>query len=165
MDQQQHALSLGKLLVNFQTLELLLRGYLKNLAGPTPALEDMYSREVGDMVPLNAVTNFDSLGDLVRKFNASRPDVQPKIDAEVVELRDALVHGRISSAGHLEQLRLIKYSKPLRGANQVAVVYKAPVTEEWFVNNIALVVAAMAVVWDALPPSAMKTQGRRLPAT
>ena len=50
---------------------------------------------VGQTRPVNAFTNNDSLGALIKKFNAL-PAVNHdhRVDESIVDLRDALAHGR-----------------------------------------------------------------------
>ena len=73
MDMDKHALALGKLVGNFQSLEFALRAFLLNdevAAGkvilPSANLNDMNE---GDIVRLNAFTNYDNLGQLIDRYN------------------------------------------------------------------------------------------------
>ena len=52
---------------------------------------------MGQRVPVNSFTSYDSLGNLVRQFNAvvETFDSGLVVDETVVELRDLLAHGRV----------------------------------------------------------------------
>ena len=98
-----HALHLGKLFGNLQSLEALLRVYVLAIARkqkpPVSVGPSYWNLSVGDIIGEDAFTNYDSLGALVGKFNA---DVQPRdaalrVDSTVASLRDLLAHGRIAA--------------------------------------------------------------------
>jgi hypothetical protein len=57
----------------------------------------------------------------------------PLLDEGLVEIRDALAHGRIASLKDEERLRLIKYSRPING--QVQVTFNEVLDEHWFMVN------------------------------
>ena len=73
---------------------------------------DLFSLAVEDEVPENALTNFDTLGQTLRKYNASVAKGF-RVDESVVDLRDALAHGRVLSAARSFPLRLFKFSKAI----------------------------------------------------
>ena len=71
----QHSCQLGGLLANLQSLEFILRAYLQKHSLPTPTAKasygtDFYSFPVGTELPENEITNYNSLGQLIEKFNA-----------------------------------------------------------------------------------------------
>jgi hypothetical protein len=105
---------LGELQAKFMSLEYALRSFLFRDAG-LPFMRDLDSISVGDLIDENPFTNRDSLGPLIDKYNAV---VRPKdpslvIDRSVVDLRDALAHGRIYRKSVKSQPRLLKFSKKL----------------------------------------------------
>lgn len=117
MDLNKHALHLGGILANFQSLEFILRAYLHKVSGSIsntlPAGTNIYESPIGTELPLNAITNYDTLGELIDRFNqAMQKQDKPEIDRSLVDLRDALAHGRVSASGVEETLRIVKFSKP-----------------------------------------------------
>ena len=69
----KHTLRLGKLVVNFQSLEFALRAFLVNneiaSGGRFPQSVNLHNMNEGDVVPLNSFTNYDRLGQLIKKYN------------------------------------------------------------------------------------------------
>jgi hypothetical protein len=71
---------------------------------------------------------------------------------DAVALRDALAHGRVSSAAENEQMRLVKFSRPLPPTfKEVEVTYNAVMTTEWFSEQRRLVFDAMKLVLAVAP--------------
>jgi len=66
MEPDKHPLNLGKLLVNFQSLEFILRAFLyeKDKRGkPKPLAKDKFTLDAikkGDILEDNAFTNYDN---------------------------------------------------------------------------------------------------------
>jgi hypothetical protein len=152
-----HAFELGRVLSNLQGLEFLLRGCLSYWipAESVPQQQksgDIYSVPVGSRVPLSPVTGYQTLGELIDLFNKHRPAGSPELGKEAVALRDALAHGRVSSAAENEQMRLVKFSRPLPPTfKEVEVTYNVVMTPEWFGEQRALVFAAMQLVLAVTP--------------
>jgi hypothetical protein len=132
-----HALRLGKLLGNLQSLEVVLRVYLLKAASRPPSSgapkKPYWDLAVGDVVDDDEFTNFDTLGKLVAKYNA---DIQHKdqtlvVDLGVVEVRDLLVHGRVAgSAEDTTTLKILKFHKPVSGKAVVSAC--ALMSDSWF---------------------------------
>jgi hypothetical protein len=155
---QNHALLLGKLLGNLQSLETLLRVYLMSArsdpAGTKPPGADYWKLVAGDEVPEDPFSNYDTLSTLINKFNSSVPALGPsqQVDTAVVGLRDLLAHGRVSADEADEtRLAILKFAKPVTG--RVRVVASAVMTEEWFAQNVAFVREQIERVASALDPS------------
>ena len=139
-----HATQLGKLIGNFQSLETLLRTFLHRMSAATaarlPEGKTYFGLQVGEEVPVNAFTNFDSLGQLIEKYNAV---VQAKaqalvVDATIVAVRDLLAHGRVTADSPDEaRLTIIKFSRPLNGV--VLVTDSAMMTNQWCQERIDVV--------------------------
>ena len=100
-----HVLLLGTLVGNFQSLECLLRFYLQALAAKTGAAapgKPYCDLTVGEVVSIDEVSNYDTLGKLVQKYNADVVQRDPalKVDDSVVRTRDLLAPwpciGRVS---------------------------------------------------------------------
>src|SRR5216117_3606119 len=99
MDLEEHARLVGRLVGNLDSLEFALRAYLYEKADPPhtplPAGHTLDSLKIGDAVPINAMTDYSSLGELIDRYNRlverSSPGLQ--VDRSLVSLRDALAHG------------------------------------------------------------------------
>jgi len=155
MPLNEHCAELGGLLANFQSLEFILRVFLHKLPSARPLGyphgTDIYSFPIGSTLPVNELTSYDSLGSLIKKYNAElnlrHPGLQ--IDPTLVDLRDALAHGRVSApAGDNTLLRLLKFSKP--DANgQVRVVFNSEMTRAWFKSQKRRILEAVERVQQA----------------
>lgn len=131
MTLDEHASNLGKLVNNLQSLELLIRVYLGEHNGEIlniPSAAD-------SMVPETHVTNYDSLNQLIDKFNATVPAARPDlaIDKRAVELRDALAHGRVLSTDPQPPMRLFKFGRPNNG--NVDKTFDEVMNEVWYTTN------------------------------
>lgn len=149
MTLDNHARGLGGLLGNFHSLEFVLRVFLNRLPGARPMGvphgTNIYLAPVGTELPENDMTSYDSLGQLFGKFNAEMARRgHAQLDMALVELRDALAHGRVSASVPDDTLRLIKFDKPTNG--RVRVSFNELMTEEWFTAQKARVVAALKQV-------------------
>jgi len=102
-DVDQHALQLGQVIGNLQSLEVVLRAFLyreeirEDRSKVTQA--GLYDLEVGHSVIENAMTNYDTLGQVFSKYNkvVSKIDPSLQVDTEIAELRDGIAHGRVLS--------------------------------------------------------------------
>jgi len=144
-----HALRLGKLLANLQTLEFLLRMYLQQLPNARPVGipegEDIYLSAVGSELPESEITSFDSLGQLINKHNQwAKTQEETEIDRSLVEVRDALAHGRVSAPNPDESLRLLKFNRPVGG--RVRVVFNEILSEEYLNRQIKHVNSAIQML-------------------
>ena len=144
----EHCCKLGTLLGHFHSLELLLRSYLNAHLENGIAEKDYYSFGIGSELTENALTNYDSLGMLIDKTNKNLKSrgINEEIDKSLVEIRDALAHGRVSAEKPNETLRLIKFSKPKNG--KVKVEFNAMMTENWLVSNRERVSDAIQILVD-----------------
>lgn len=154
MDNQQHALHLGGLIGNLQSLEIFIR--LTLAQRPDSPVQGTYGDDfrnaaVGTLVPVSDLSSYASLRELIKAFNRSFSPTPP-LDLSLVTLRDALAHGRVFAGPSEEEFRIVKFEKPAKGATEVAVEYSAVMTEGWFIDNMAKVRAAIetvAQVWPA----------------
>jgi hypothetical protein len=149
MTLEEHATHLGGLISNFQSLEFLLRAFLQKSPSASPLGiphgVDIYSSPVGTDLPENELTNYDSLGQLIDKYNGKveKLGLAP-IDKTLVEIRDALAHGRVSAALADDTLRLVKFSKPANG--RVRITFNAVLSSDWFTAQKKRVFEAMQSV-------------------
>ena len=155
MDPHQHAFHLGSLLANLQSLEFILRAYFASLQNAAtiglPHGVDVYTVPVGGTLPESPFTNYDTLGQLIAKYNElARQQDRQELDTSLVEVRDALAHGRISAAATEETLRLIKFSKPKNGI--VCVTFNSVMDDAWFANQKRRVRDSMMIVAANVTP-------------
>ncbi len=135
MDLEEYPVLLGRVLSNLHSLEFLLRAFLYAKAAPPhtpfPKGISLDTAKAGDNMPVNAMTDYDSLSHLIARYNAivspSRSDLA--IDPTVVDLRDALAHGRVSAPNPGDSLLLVKLARPHAGA--ATVTYSQPLTSAW----------------------------------
>jgi hypothetical protein len=150
-----HALRLGKLLGNLQSLEALLRLYLLKIGtGATPGgatRKPYWDLVVGETVDDDEFSNYDTLGQLVAKYNRDIAIREPtlSVDTRVIAVRDLLAHGRIAgTAQDTTTLKAIKFHKPQGGKAIVSV--SALLDDEWFDTNIACCMAQIDNVASAI---------------
>lgn len=141
---ENHTLRFGKLLGNLQTLETMLRMYLliadkKRTRNTTPGIR-YWEMNIGDMVSVDAFTNYDQLTILIDKFNEDTHSrsLGVTVDMGVVRIRDLLAHGRkAADSPDARQMKIIKFDKPIGG--QVRVADCALMNEAWFEVNTKFV--------------------------
>jgi hypothetical protein len=135
---------MGTLIVNLQSLEFALRGFLYNCEigwANKSGADFLGNIEEGQQLEENAFTNYDTLAKLIEKYNSSIRSRDPslEVDSNIVRIRDALAHGRIASDSPdpSEPNKLVKYDRPKDG--YVRVTDCCTLTKEWFDQNIHLV--------------------------
>ena len=129
--------SLGKIILNLQSLEFTLRLFLyetQKLGGSKP--EDYANLTVGKWVSENPLTSYDTLGQLISKVNTELQNrgLQEKVDISLVDIRDALAHGRFLANQPNGPYRLFKFSRPKNGKVQVTVSLE--MDSHWFADQI-----------------------------
>ena len=153
MEQEQHPLNLGKLLVNFQSLEFALRAFLVNyeisLGVSSAQSVNLYDMNEGHVVPENAFTNYDNLAQLIKKYNNNPKIISASltIDKTLVRIRDAIAHGRVAGLTPSPPFKLLKFDKPKN--KQVKVMFSILLTKKWFVEQMARVQSAVFRVSEA----------------
>lgn len=141
MDRYKYAALLGMLISHLQSLEFLLRTALYRHSNPGVSLQDIDAMTVGQSVAVDNFTNYDSLSELINKYNntIATSGSFKKIDEDVVLIRDALCHGRISSPHPSKPMRIIKFDRPSN--NSVLVAFSEVMDEKWFNFNIEKVLS------------------------
>ncbi|MGS5085950.1 hypothetical protein ACVC7V_05495 [Hydrogenophaga sp. A37] len=133
MNAAEHSSNLGKLVHNFQSLETWLRVVLLKLESaqrPTSRL-DFESMTIGTMISVDALTDYSDLATLCRRFNRHMEAKDAQIlNVSLVDIRDAIAHGRILGTPNGFPLRLVKFSKPTSG--QVKLVVNEIMDHNWF---------------------------------
>jgi hypothetical protein len=150
-------LGLGMLLSAFHGLEFMVRGFLYMRESVKtqrfPRGHDIYANAVDTLVLLNAFTDYRSLGPLIDSYNKYVLGLghdRFKIDPEVVPIRDALAHGRVSTPGNTETFYLIKYDRPTKDdPSNVRVSYRVTVNYEWLHSQAIYVQNQMMRVCEA----------------
>jgi hypothetical protein len=135
--EQSYALLLGQIFANLQGLEFAVRALLYAKAD-LPHVEmrkdkNLYEYRVGEQVPENAMTSYDSLGKLIDRYNKLAAP-ERKIDEGIVDLRDALAHGRLASPGSSNHFWLLKTRREPDGL--VTVSFVQEMTEDWLKSQI-----------------------------
>jgi hypothetical protein len=141
-----HTLALGKLATNLLSLEAMLRFFLSDTDAasglPQASLSKLLQASVGQTFEACALTDYDSLGALVERYNER---VLPKganleiNGTEVVTLRDALAHGRVVASEPKPPLMLVKFAKPARDASMVTVRLAEELTRDWFSHHTSCI--------------------------
>lgn len=128
-----HSSNLGKLVHNFQTLETWLRFVLLKLE-PTQhaaARLDFENMAVGTELSSNDVTDYADLATLCKRFNRHMSAKNaPELNLAIVNIRDAIAHGRIIGTKSGLPLRLVKFSRPASG--RVKLVVNEVMDQNWF---------------------------------
>lgn len=151
---EEHAKNLGGLILNLHSLEFLLRACLGRLPGAPayglPWGTSIYTLPVGSSAPLNDFTSYETLGQLIERYNreVTARNIGTAIDPSLVDLRDAIAHGRVSTGKEDTPLTLIKFSKPKGGFVNVTVNFV--MDEAWFKMSRDRVKNALFAVHTAL---------------
>jgi hypothetical protein len=119
---QRYVFLLGHFWQSFNNLELFLRLYLNKKDGKDGIYAMTFLRlNQGAECEENHITDWKTFGILCELFNAHQ-DVAQKIDfTEIVKLRDAMAHGRVSGDDKAN-MTVVKFSKPKN--KKVKVEYK-----------------------------------------
>jgi hypothetical protein len=126
----------GKIILNLQALELALRLFLYDTVGPIDPSFGFSKLSVGDRVPITPLTNYDSLGTLIKKVNVQLKILRKneQIDASLVDLRDSIAHGRTLSASPYGIPRLFKFSSQRK--DFVKVQTSMDLTPKWLSDQV-----------------------------
>jgi len=165
---EDYVTSLGKLIGNLHSLEMALRAHLGGLdeSATQPfspiQLENLHP---GIQLPENAFTNFDSLAKLIRKFNCSLSPNQLHLAVEtgLVDLRDAIAHGRVFAKRAASPMFLIKFTRPKEG--RVEVAFAAKLTPNWLMRQRKRVARSIQNIRAAGGPAFPIGNNRPCPAS
>lgn len=139
---------MGKVVINLRSLEFLLRFFLftddvrLGGSGVRGDRVDYQNLKVGDLVPENAFTSYDDLGKLIDKYNERVPCFELTVDRSVVDLRDALAHGRVLAFAEFGPWHLLKFAKPNFGKperERVMVTDAVQMNAAWFSEQVKLI--------------------------
>jgi hypothetical protein len=131
---------IGSIVSNLLSLEFALRLFLDETQGHSSGANDKHLNltglTVGEWVPENYFTNYDTLKQLIRKTNGelNKRGLSERIDESLVELRDAIAHGRVLSLSPEGPPHIVKFSRPIEGKTQVEI--SVEMTSEWLSQQI-----------------------------
>jgi hypothetical protein len=148
---ESHALSLGKLTGNLQSIEMGARLAIIRLDQSATNFVQVHLPQVktGDLVELNAFTNNHDLTQTLEKCNKLAP-INYRIDIRpIVSLRDALAHGRTFGFDSIKHLRLLKFHRKAKDG-KVTVEFAVDMTDEWFQDKIRLLNHALEKIRKTL---------------
>lgn len=154
MNLESYTLALGRILVGFHSLEISLRhffqGYEATLNPPPPVVPPKPLR-VGQVVPKATYSAYDSLNGLLKSFNAVVKEKHEhlSLDPALIELRDALAHGRVWSEALQPPLQLLKFSKPVAHSEGVTVQQADLLDEAWLQAQLLKLERESAKVFKA----------------
>jgi hypothetical protein len=122
--------TIGTIITNLQSLEFALRLFLAESVGPGQPKLNIHHLQLGDSVSESYLTDYDSLGTVIRKANRHLKELHrpERVDADLVRLRDALAHGRVFALNPDGPYMIRKFGKPVDG--RVEVVYALDLTED-----------------------------------
>lgn len=131
--QEAHALSLGLIWTEINSLETALRLFMCEVSGFNELylqLNLLSRATVGTEVPLNHYTRKVQLKKLIEGFNplALKYGFDP-IDVDISDLRHALAHGRVSSTTEDSPIRILNFAPEENG--KLVVCFVAVLTDEW----------------------------------
>lgn len=142
----EQATYIGKILGNLQGLELMLRLFLYEKTGPQDTTLHLENLEKDDWVQENPITNYNSLRVLVKKVNEQLENlgVSDRLDDSLVDLRDTIAHGRVTSLHPQGPCRLLKFSRPMNG--QVQVTTAITLSSRWLKEQLKRTASEMRKV-------------------
>jgi hypothetical protein len=131
MDGNDHTCGLGMIIGNLHALEFCLRVFL--CEAHSQQIE--FPSDATMSVPETFISNWDSLGQLIDKYNASLSlsESHMSVDKAVVETRDAIAHGRLMASAEAFPLTLYKFGKPVAG--RVPLAAAEVITKAWLGTN------------------------------
>jgi hypothetical protein len=147
--------SLGGLIQQLLALEFSLRLCLaKNDAGGAyPFVFPQLNALPNEDVPLNALTDYSTLGILICRYNSwARDRGKCEVPIEIIEIRNAIAHGRLCKfddmATPIEDTPwvLVKYSKPTKGSQTVTVTFRQALTADWMAEKRSMIQLASGMV-------------------
>lgn len=124
---------MGKLKSNLISLETFLRFYILKKEGDDKNFIEPSCANVGDLVKINAFTNYDTLNELIDRYNRYQ-SISEKIDSQtIISIRDLLAHGRAYSLKEGSPLIIIKYEREnQQNKGFVKMTHKEILDTKWF---------------------------------
>lgn len=123
-------------MANLLGLEFAIRAYLyAKAAHPHEGMENgkqLYQYAVGEQIPENAMTCYDSLKTLIDRYNKLAP-LERRVDPGIVDLRDVFAHGRLAGVASSDNFSLMKTKKE---KEILAVSFSQELTEAWLIDQV-----------------------------
>lgn len=146
---RDYPVMLGHLFTNLGNLEYALRIALYCMDTPRdqrrPYDWRIANLNVGEQIEDCWLSGYSYLSELVDAFNARQIAAgKVPVDRGIVDLRNALAHGQISSPGTTGHFTLIKFGR--KSGTTVPVVERHDLTYEWFDRQLRLTNAAHRAV-------------------
>src|SRR5436190_21779555 len=156
---KKHPLLLGKLSGNLLTIEISARICIELRMGKT--MEDIQNRlfgfQEGQMVDITPLSDPEGMTWTLDEYNKCVEQKEPELMVarkEIVDLRDALAHGKafgVAVNGVLHHHRLIKLGRRAdKKATQVPVTLRVEMTEQWFNEKAEFLTAEMGKIQKAM---------------
>lgn len=152
MKVDEHSRSIGALICNLQSIEFQIRTVLAwdnyPKASGMPTGHKLADLTVGDEYATGTFTNYDSLGQLLSAFNtiAERRALK-RLPDSLLELRNALAHGRFLADPGDSYFRLIKFSPVKNG--RVKVTYNEVLDPDWYSRQRRMLSDVLWILEDA----------------
>jgi hypothetical protein len=146
MTPDEYAMKLGYLVGNLSGLESVLRAVIHTLGEPAATSSNIGNLKltVGMRVRSDALSDYDSLGKIIDRYNGLAAADRQVAKSDIVDLRDAIAHGRIVAAEVGEPYTLLKFSR-LDKEGFVTVERCEVMDADWLDQRIAAVGAAIIV--------------------
>jgi hypothetical protein len=143
-DSDQHAKTVGQLIGQLQSVEFLLRWWLAKLED----LDVELPHYVGQILSETPITDYRSLSQLIASYNSQlcKTESGYQVDTRIVDLRDALAHGRVLALDGENYLTLYRFDRPVSG--QVNTRAITALSAEALAADIELVVVQFTRVLD-----------------
>ena len=127
MDVNEYTQLIGAIVTNLQALESVLRYFSMGHKAKEVEFPKIGAAEATE----NALTSYTFLDVLIDQFNNSlMPDEQHfKVDRQVVEIRDAIAHGRLLASEQQPPFRLWNFGRTKKG--RVPVEFCQELNEQW----------------------------------
>jgi hypothetical protein len=144
MDVSTYTQLLGAIAINLQALESVLRYFSMGDKAREVELPKIGATEA----PENALTKSSPLSTLVDQYNRSLKDEEQdfKVDRAVIQIRDAIAHGRLLATEQQPPFRLWKFGRPKNG--RVPVEFCQELTEVWLSSTRDMIEAQKQKVVD-----------------
>lgn len=142
-----HACITARLVNNLVSLETMLRIALYLMDTPReqrlpPESFSLARLKPGDVLRESWLTSWHKLSELIDAYNSKqRASGGSVVDPDIVNLRDAIAHGRLIAEGWTTPLTLVRFCKPGKpgtpAAGQVTVEKSDLLDLAWFSEQIA----------------------------
>jgi hypothetical protein len=150
MDVPEFERAMGKIILASWSLEFALRRFLHRVDGTNSTLPAAEPVSVGQSLLSSALTNHDSLGKLIERFNHSVTEAKKgglALDPTLPHLQEILTEGRIWGEDPRPPVRLVMFSVPANGL--VTCTFDASIDEVWLEEQENRVRSAHAQVIQA----------------